>query len=30
MVTYIIPCLFGFERLVGYELRRLRLRDVQV
>ena len=30
MVTYIIPCLFGLEGLVGDELRRLRLRDVQV
>ena len=30
MVTYIIPCLFGLEGLVGDELRRLRLHDVQV
>ena len=30
MVTYSIPCLFGLEGLVGDELRRLELKDVQV
>ncbi|MBD5160846.1 MAG: class I SAM-dependent RNA methyltransferase [Oscillibacter sp.] len=30
MLTYAIPCLFGLEGLVGDEVRRLRLTDVQV
>ena len=30
MLTYSIPCLFGLEGLVGDELRRLDLQDVQV
>ena len=30
MLTFAIPCLFGLEGLVGSELRRLELRDVQV
>ncbi len=30
MLTYAIPCLFGLESLVGDELRRLGLQDVQV
>src|SRR5699024_5677566 len=30
MLTYSIPCLFGLEGLVGDELRRLSLQDVQV
>ena len=30
MLTYAIPCLFGLEGLVGDELRRLGLQDVQV
>ena len=30
MLTYAIPCLFGLEGLVGDELRRLNLQDVQV
>ena len=29
MLTYAIPCLFGLEGLVGDELRRLGLGDVQ-
>ena len=27
MVTYMIPCLLGLEKLVGDEIRRLGLRD---
>jgi putative N6-adenine-specific DNA methylase len=30
MVTYLIPCLLGLEKLVGDEVKRLGLRDVQV
>ena len=30
METYLIPCLLGLEKLVGDEIRRLGLRDVQV
>ena len=30
MLTFTIPCLFGLEGLVGNELRRLEMRDVQV
>ena len=30
MLTFAIPCLFGLEGLVGDEVRRLGLREVQV
>ena len=30
MVTYLIPCLLGLEKLVGDEVKRLGLADVQV
>ena len=30
MQTFMVPCLLGLEKLVGDEIRRLGLRDVQV
>ena len=30
MHTFMVPCLLGLEKLVGDEIRRLGLRDVQV
>ena len=30
MQTFMVPCLLGLEKLVGDEIRRLGLKDVQV